>query len=193
MNKNRIEAFSDGVIAIIITIMVLEMKVPHEGADLASLKPILPVFLSYILSFAMVLIYWNNHHHLFQSVKKINGKVLLANGLLLFCLSLMPFATAWMGENHFASIPVAFFGVILLLSGVAYSILSKTLIKIHGHESVLSKAVGKSTKEKISTFSYFAAIPISLFQPLISCLIYLGVAIMWLIPDKRIERVLNDL
>ncbi len=193
MNKNRIEAFSDGVIAIIITIMVLEMKVPHEGADLASLKPILPVFLSYILSFAMVLIYWNNHHHLFQSVKKINGKVLLANGLLLFCLSLMPFATAWMGENHFASIPVAFFGVILLLSGVAYSILSKTLIKIHGHDSILSKAVGKNIKEKISTFTYFAAIPISLYQPLISCLIYLGVAIMWLIPDKRIERVLNDL
>ena len=192
MNKNRVEAFSDGVLAIIVTIMVLEMKVPHEGADLSTLLPIMPVFLSYILSFSMVLIYWNNHHHLFQSVKQINGKVLLANGFLLFWLSLMPFASAWMGENHFAKIPVALFGVILMMSGVAYSILSKTLLKIKANETTLAKAIGNSTKEKISTFAYISAIPISLFFPIISCLIYLAVAIMWLIPDKRIEKALFD-
>ena len=192
MNKNRVEAFSDGVLAIIVTIMVLEMKVPHEGADLSTLLPIMPVFLSYILSFSMVLIYWNNHHHLFQSVKQINGKVLLANGFLLFWLSLMPFASAWMGENHFAKIPVALFGVILMMSGVAYSILSKTLLKIKANETTLAKAIGNSTKEKISTFAYISAIPISFFFPIISCLIYLAVAIMWLIPDKRIEKALFD-
>ena len=145
MHKGRIEAFSDAVIAIILTIMVLEMKAPH-GIELTDLIPLMPVFLSYILSFAMLLIYWNNHHHLFQSAKHVNGKVLLANGHLLFWLSLMPFTTAWMGENHFAAIPVALFGGVLLMSGVAYSILTKFLIESHGNESVLAKAVGKGTK-----------------------------------------------
>lgn len=192
MNKNRVEAFSDGVLAIIITIMVLEMKVPHEsGVTLEVLRPVFPVFLSYILSFTMVLIYWNNHHHLFQSVKHVNGNVLLANGFLLFWLSLMPFTTAWMGENHFAPIPVALFGVVLLFSGIAFNILTRVLIKLHGKDSVLSKAVGIDMKGLISLFGYCIAIGIAFFYPFISCAIYIAIAVMWLLPDKRIEHELK--
>ena len=192
MNKNRLEAFSDGVLAIIITIMVLEMKVPHEGGNtLATLKPVLPAFLSYVLSFAMVLIYWNNHHHLFQLVKTVNGKVLLANGHLLFWLSLTPFTTAWMGENHFASTPVALFGIVLIMCGLAYTILTRTLINIHGEDSDLARAIGNDNKGWISVVCYLAAIGISFYNPIISCLLYGAVAIMWLIPDSRIEKRLK--
>jgi uncharacterized membrane protein len=191
MTKNRVEAFSDGVMAIIVTIMVLEMKVPHEsGITLEALRPVLPVFLSYILSFTMVLIYWNNHHHLFQSVKKVNGNVLLANGFLLFCLSLMPFTTAWMGENHFAPIPVALFGVVQILSGIAFNILTRVLINLHGKDSILAKAVGRDIKGMISVFGYLIAIVVALFYPFVSCGIYAAIAIMWLLPDKRIEHEL---
>lgn len=193
MTKNRLEAFSDGVMAIIITIMVLEMKIPHGGGDtLESLLPILPVFLSYVLSFSMVLIYWNNHHHLFQSIKHVNGKILLANGFLLFCLSLMPFTTAWMGENHFTAVPVALFGIVLLFSAIAFFILVRTLISLHGTNSVLAKAVGRDYKSLISLVGYAVAVAIAIFIPLVSCLIYIAIAIMWLIPDKRIEHVLEE-
>jgi uncharacterized membrane protein len=192
MTKNRLEAFSDGVLAIIVTIMVLEMKVPHGGGNtLAALKPILPSFLSYVLSFAMVLIYWNNHHHLFQLVKTINGKVLLANGHLLFWLSLTPFTTAWMGENHFAATPVALFGTVLIMCGLAYSILSRVLISVHGENSELAKAIGSDNKGWISVIVYLIAIGFSFFNPVISCLLYAAVAIMWLIPDSRIEKRLK--
>jgi uncharacterized membrane protein len=192
MTKNRLEAFSDGVLAIIVTIMVLEMKVPHEGGNtLFTLKPVLPAFLSYVLSFAMVLIYWNNHHHLFQLVKTVNGKVLLANGHLLFWLSLTPFTTAWMGENHFAATPVALFGTVLIMCGIAYSILSRVLINIHGENSELAKAIGADNKGWISLVVYFVAIGISFFNPIISCLLYAAVAIMWLVPDTRIEKRLK--
>lgn len=193
MTKGRLEAFSDGVLAIIVTIMVLEMKVPRDGgATLAALKPVLPVFLSYVLSFAMVLIYWNNHHHMFQAVKIINGKVMLANGHLLFWLSLMPFTTAWMGQNHFAPVPVALFGVVLLLSGLAYNILAAILVKLHGTESTLARAVGRDTKGLISAVGYASAIGIAFYYPLVSCTIYAAIAIMWLIPDKRIENQLKE-
>jgi uncharacterized membrane protein len=193
MNKNRLEAFSDGVLAIIVTIMVLEMKVPHSGgSELSTLKPILPAFLSYVLSFAMVLIYWNNHHHLFQLVKIINGKVLLANGHLLFWLSLTPFTTAWMGENHFAPTPVALFGTVLIMCGLAYSILSRVLINVHGENSELAKAIGSDNKGWVSIIVYLIAIGFSFLNPLISCLLYTAVAIMWLIPDSRIEKRLKE-
>ena len=192
MNKNRVEAFSDGVMAIIVTIMVLEMKVPHDGgANWEALKPVLPVFFSYVLSFAMILIYWNNHHHLFHSVKKVNGRVLLANGHLLFWLSLTPFTTAWMGENHFASNPVALFGFVLIMCGIAYSILTRELIRLHGPDSILARAVGRGNKGWISVLAYLTAIGISFVAPRISCLFYIGVAILWLIPDKRIEKLLE--
>ena len=190
MTKNRLEAFSDGVLAIIVTIMVLEMKVPHR-ADLEAIKPILPVFLSYILSFVFILIYWNNHHHLFQTVKLVNGKMLLANGHLLFWLSLLPFVSGWMGENHFAALPVLFYGIVALMSGVAYYILSLQLIKTHGEDSTLAKAVGNDSKIIISLVLYLAAIGFASFYPMVSCGIYVGVAIMWLIPDKRIEKIIN--
>ena len=192
MTKNRLEAFSDGVLAIIVTIMVLELKVPH-GGDWNILTPLFYKFLSYILSFTMVWIYWNNHHHLFQSVKKINGAVLLANGHLLFWLSLMPFATGWMGENHFAQAPVMLFGVVLLLSAIAYYILTQVLVKLHGENSALAIAVGKDKKGFISLVLYLAAIGFSFFMPLIAVSIYALVAIMWLIPDKRIENTLHTL
>jgi uncharacterized membrane protein len=193
MNKNRLEAFSDGVMAIIVTVMVLEMKVPHEGgADLAALRPVLPVFLSYILSFAMVVIYWNNHHHLFQLVKTINGSVLLANAHLLFWLSLMPFTTAWMGENHFAMIPVALFGLVLLMCGCAFFILTRVLVHIHGNDSALAKAIGKDKKSLISAGTYLLAIIIAFINPVVSCLIYALVALIWLIPDSRVEKQLKE-
>lgn len=190
MNKNRLEAFSDGVLAIIVTIMVLEMKAPH-GAEWDNLSELVPKFISYLFSFIMVWIYWNNHHHLFQTVQKVNGKVLLANGFLLFCLSLQPFVTAWMGENHFARNPVILMTGVLLLSAIAYTILTFTLIKLHGSDSVLRKAIASDKKGKISTLAYVIAIPLAYINPLISCGIFGFVAIMWLIPDTRIEKALK--
>jgi len=190
MKKGRIEAFSDGVLAIIVTIMVLELKVP-EGSEWNSLVPLLPKFLSYILSFMMVLIYWNNHHHLFQTVQKVTGKILLANGLLLFCLSLVPFATAWMGENHFASKPVALMGVVFFLSGISYLILTKTIIDAGNDNSVLARAMENDWKGTVSWIAYMVGILLAFFAPLVSAHIYLAVALMWLIPDKRIEKLLN--
>ncbi len=191
MEKGRLEAFSDGVIAIIITIMVLEIKVPH-GADLAALRPLIPVFLSYILSFLYVGIYWNNHHHLFQAVRYVNGLVLWANMHLLFWLSLFPFATGWMGENQFAAMPVSLYGMVLLLAASAYYILTRTLIKHHGQDSTLAIAVGRDFKGKVSLAIYALAIPLSFVYPLAACGLYILVAILWLIPDRRIERTLRS-
>ena len=191
MKKGRIEAFSDGVIAIIITIMVLELKVPHANA-LKDLIPLLPVFLSYVISFIYVGIYWNNHHHLFTVVNKVNGAVLWANMHLLFWLSMVPFTTAWMGENHFAAAPVALYGFVLLMNGVSYHILTLLLIKHHGHESTLAKAVGSDFKGKLSLACYIIAIMISFFQVWIAGTLYIFVALIWLIPDKRIENVLHE-
>ena len=192
MHKGRLEAFSDGVIAIIITIMVLEMKVPHDG-NLAALKPLVPVFFSYMLSFIYVGTYWNNHHHLMQSVHRVNGRILLANLHLLFWLSLMPFVTAWMGENHFTPWTVAMYGVIQTLSGVAYFILVRSLIHHHGKESILATVIGKDFKGKISVVLYLTAIGSAFVSTRISGAIYVGVAIMWLIPDRRIEKALEQI
>lgn len=190
MTKNRIEAFSDGVLAIIVTIMVLEMKVPHS-ADLEALKPIFPVFLSYILSFIFVLIYWNNHHHLFQTVKHVNGKVLWANGHLLFWLSLLPFVSGFMGENNFESLPVLLYAIVALMAGVAYYVLTIQLVKIHDADSTLTKAVGKDRKGFISLILYLMAVGFAYFYPIVSCAIFVGVAIMWFLPDKRIENTIT--
>lgn len=189
MGKGRIEAFSDGVIAIIITIMVLEIKVPHE-TTLEGLRPLIPIFLSYVLSFIYVGIYWNNHHHLLQAVRHINGPVLWANLHLLFWLSLLPFATGWMGENHFAALPVALYGVVLLLAAVAYYILTRTLIACHDRDSALTTAVGRDFKGKLSIALYAAAILLAGFNAWVACALYILVAAMWLIPDRRIERSL---
>lgn len=191
MGRGRLEAFSDGVLAIIITIMVLELKVPH-GADLASLAPLVPVFLTYVLSFIFVGIYWNNHHHLLHAVRHVNGPVLWANLHLLFWLSLIPFVTGWMGENHFAPWPVALYGVVLLLAGVAYFILTRTLIAHHGRDSDLAKALGKDFKGKASVVSYAAAIPLAFVNTWLACALYVLVAVMWLIPDRRIEHALAE-
>ncbi|UKJ08960.1 TMEM175 family protein [Solitalea lacus] len=190
MTKGRLEAFSDGVLAIIITIMVLELKVPHT-ADLSGLRPLIPVFLSYVLSFIYIGIYWNNHHHLLHTAGKINGKILWANLHLLFWLSLVPFVTSWIGENHFASIPMLFYGVVLLMAGFAYSILQNLIIAHNGRDSLLSKAVGYDLKGKLSIGLYLSAIIIALYVEWFSGLIYIGVAIMWLIPDTRIERLVD--
>jgi uncharacterized membrane protein len=191
MNKTRLEAFSDGVMAIIITIMVLELKVPHS-ADLAALQALLPVFFSYVLSFVYVGIYWNNHHHMLHTVKHVSGGVLWANLHLLFWLSLFPFVTGWMGENHFAPLPSAFYGGVLMMAGVAYTILSRTIINEDGGEaSLLAKAVGKDYKGQLSVVCYAAAIVLSFFNHWISQAIYVFVALMWLVPDRRIERVLT--
>lgn len=189
MEKGRLEAFSDGVIAILITIMVLELKIPHE-ATLEALRPLLPVVLSYILSFIYLGIYWNNHHHMLQAVRYVNGTVLWSNLHLLFWLSLIPFVTAWMGEHSFSGIPVALYGVVLFLAAVAYYILSQVLIAHHGKDSTLAIALGKDFKGKISIGIYAVAILLSWFAPWFSCLLYVLVAIMWLIPDRRIERIL---
>ncbi len=191
MGKGRLEAFSDGVLAIIITIMVLEMKVPL-GDQLISLKPLLPVFISYILSFINIGIYWNNHHHLFHAATKINGKVMWANIHLLFWLSLLPFASGWMGENHFASWPTALFGVDLFMAGLAYYILAKSLVTLHGKNSTLAKAVGNDTKEKASVIIYALGIALACFNGWISLSLYAAVALLWLIPDRRIERKINE-
>lgn len=191
MEKGRLEAFSDGVIAIIITIMVLEMKVPH-GDSLATLQPLIPVFISYVLSFVNVGIYWNNHHHLMHAAKHINGSVLWANIHLLFWLSLFPFVSGWMGENHFAAIQVAFYGIVSLMSGVAYYFLAQCLIAVNGKKSTLAIAVGKDKKGLISIILYALAIGLSFISAWIGLFIYVVVACMWFIPDKRIEDELAD-
>jgi len=190
MTKSRLEAFSDGVLAIIITIMVLELKVPH-GQDWHALEPLVPVLFSYLLSFVFLAIYWNNHHHTFQAVKHVNGAVLWANMHLLFWLSLIPAATAWMGEAHFAPWPVATYGVILFLAGIAYSVLSAALVRLHGHGSTLATALGRDEKAKASLALYFVAVLLALAQPMLSCTIYVLVAAMWLVPDRRIEKTLR--
>ncbi len=187
MTKGRLEAFSDGVMAIIITIMVLELKVPH-GDTLQALRPLIPVFGCYVLSFVYVAIYWNNHHHMLHIVKHINGAVLWANTHLLFWLSLVPFATNWMGENHFTTWPVVGYGFILFMCGAAYSILSTTLEKAEGKDSQLRAAIGTDGKGKLSVALYVAAIGLAFVHPAISLCIYAGVAAMWFIPDRRVER-----
>lgn len=191
MKTQRLEAFSDGVIAIIITIMVLELKVPH-GADFEALKPLIPVLLSYVISFVYLAIYWNNHHHMLHVVDKSSGGILWANMHLLFWLSLVPFTTAWMGENGFAPTSTALYGVVLLFAAKAYFILQGVIIRSQGSESILLKAVGKDRKGKSSLLLYLAAIPLAFVSQWISVAIYVLVALMWLIPDKRIESVLGD-
>lgn len=190
MTKNRLEAFSDGVIAIIITIMVLELKVPHT-TELSGLAALLPVFLSYVLSFIYVAIYWNNHHHLLHATHQVNGPVLWANMHLLFWLSLVPFVTGWMGENHFAPVPVALYGVVLLMAAVSYFILVRALIGLHGQDSKLGKAIGRDWKGKVSLLCYLIGIAVAYWVPLVAGLLYVSVAIMWLVPDRRIEHVLH--
>lgn len=189
MSKGRLEAFSDGVIAIIITIMVLELKATH-GTDVAALRPLIPVFLSYVLSFIFVAIYWNNHHHLFQAVRHINGRILWANIHLLFWLSLVPFVTAWMGENRFAPLPVALYGLVLLLAACAYFILTRALLAHHGNQPLLAKALGRDVKGKVSVVIYGLAVALAFVQSWIACALYVVVALMWLIPDRRIEKVI---
>lgn len=191
MNKTRLEAFSDGVLAIIITIMVLELKVP-EGMDFDALKPLFPKFFSYILSFIYVGIYWNNHHHMMHTVKQVTGGILWANLHLLFWLSLIPFVTAWIGENNFASFPMTMYGIILLMSAIAYFILQSQILKKHGPNSVLSKAIGSDLKGKISPVLYIIGIIYANFNPVISGLMYIAVALMWLIPDNRIEKIIDS-
>ena len=190
MQQERLTAFGDGVIAIIITIMVLELKVPH-GADWAALSALWPVFLSYILSFLYVAIYWNNHHHLLHLVRRVNGAVLWANTHLLFWLSLIPFATGWMGENHFAQLPVALYGAALLMPAIAYTVLQRVIIHAQGTNSALAQALGRDGKGKLSLLLYVAAIGLAFVAPWIACGIYLLVAIMWVIPDRRIARQIN--
>jgi uncharacterized membrane protein len=187
MKKSRLEAFSDGVIAIIITIMVLELKVPH-GADLAALRPLLPVFISYALSFIYVGIYWNNHHHLFHAVEHVSGAVLWANLHLLFWLSLFPFVTAWMGENHFSTWPLALYGTVLLMAAVAYYILAQVLVRQHGGHSQLGKAIGRDTKGQLSMVAYLAGVLLSFYSRNLAFGLYVLVAILWLVPDQRIEK-----
>jgi uncharacterized membrane protein len=191
MPTTRLEAFSDGVLAIIITIMVLELKVPH-GEDLSALEPLLPVFFTYVLSFAYVGIYWNNHHHMMHAVKRVSGGVLWANLHLLFWLSLLPFVTGWMGENHFGKLPSAIYGFVLMMAGVAYSILVRAIIAEEGNESVLAKAVGKDFKGNISVVLYAIEIPLAFFVQWGAQAIYVAVALLWLVPDRRIERVLKS-
>jgi uncharacterized membrane protein len=190
MGKGRLEAFSDGVIAILITIMVLELR-PPSGTDLAALLPLIPIFLSYVLSFVFLGIYWNNHHHLFQVVRQVNGRVLWANLHLLFWLSLIPFVTAWMGENNFAAWPVALYGMVLLLAACAYYLLVRALLALHDEDSPLVIAVGDDFKGKISIVIYAAAIPLAFIVPLLSCALYVLVAVIWFIPDRRIERAIG--
>ncbi len=190
MEKNRLEAFSDGVLAIIITIMVLELKVPHES-ELSGLKHLLPVFLSYVLSFLYVGIYWNNHHHMFHSTKHVSGGILWANLHLLFWLSLFPFTTGWMGENHLTPVPTAVYGFVLLMAGIAYYILQHTIIAQQGPGSLLAAAIGKDWKGKLSPVIYLIAIPLAFVSSWIASALYVLVALMWLVPDRRIERVLK--
>ena len=189
MTTGRMEAFSDGVIAIIITIMVLEMKVPH-GDGLGDLVPLLPVFLSYVVSFVYVGIYWNNHHHMLHACNAVTGAMLWANLHLLFWLSLLPFATGWMGENHFTAVPAALYGVVLLMAGIAYYVLQQTIIRAQGQDSILKKAIGRDWKGKLSPVLYLVAIVASLRSSWIGQAVYVIAALIWLIPDKRIEKSL---
>jgi uncharacterized membrane protein len=192
MRPERLNAFSDGVMAILITIMVLELKVPH-GTDLSALSEVVPVLLVYILSFVILGIYWNNHHHMFCLTDRITGGILWANLHLLFWLSLLPFVTGWMGENHFAPVPTALYGAVLLMAGVAYYILEQTIIRSQGAQSKLAAAVGNDAKGKISVVLYAAAIPLAFVHQLLSDVIYVLVALMWLIPDRRIESLFNEM
>jgi uncharacterized membrane protein len=187
MGKARLEAFSDGVLAVIITIMVLEMKAPH-GIELESLKPLVPVFLAYVLSFTMVAIYWNNHHHLMHTSQRVTGGVLWANTHLLFWLSLVPFTTAWMSENHFASLPVALYGAVLMMAGIAYYLLAHCLMATHGRDSEIVRSLGTDFKGKISVVIYAVAIPLAFWSGWAACLLYVAVAAIWFIPDRRIEK-----
>jgi uncharacterized membrane protein len=187
MTKNRMEAFSDGVIAILITIMVLELGVPH-GTDLNALGPIAPILLAYVLSFVNLGIYWNNHHHLLQAAHHVDGRILWANLYLLFWLSLVPFATAWIGENSFAPIPMAAYGVVLLMAALAYGLLVRALIRREGRESTIAVAIGRDVKGVISPILYALAIPVALVLPLAAFAIYIAVALLWFVPDMRIER-----
>ena len=190
MGKSRLEAFSDGVLAIIITIMVLELKVPH-GTNLDSLAPLMPVFLSYVLSFIYVGIYWNNHHHLVHSIKRVSGGLLWANLHLLFWLSLLPFATGWMGENHFSAWPCAVYGVVLLMAAIAYYLLQSCIIATEGEASLLKRAVGRDWKGKLSPLIYLVAIGLSFVMSGAAMALYVFAALMWLVPDRRIERALE--
>ncbi|HEX9626476.1 MAG TPA: TMEM175 family protein [Acidiferrobacterales bacterium] len=191
MGKNRMEAFFDGVVAIIITIMVLEMKVPH-GDSIGTLSPLIPVLLSYVLSFLYLGIYWNNHHHMMHACHRATGSMLWANLHLLFWLSLIPFTTGWMGENHFATLPVAAYGLVLLMAAIAYWILQQRIIASQGEGSVLKKAIGNDWKGKLSPVLYVVAIILAFLSPWISVAIYVFVALMWVVPDRRIERVLTE-
>ena len=191
MGKSRLEAFSDGVIAIIITIMVLELKVPHDPS-MAALQGLASVFGSYVLSFVFIGIYWNNHHHLLHAVRYVSGASLWANLHLLFWLSLVPFTAGWMGENYFAQLPVALYGLVLLMAGVGYFILTRTLIARHGGDSQLATAVGEDFKGKLSLALYSVAVPLAFVNRWVALAIYVVVAVMWLVPDPRIERVLHD-
>jgi uncharacterized membrane protein len=190
MQKERLNAFSDGVLAIIITIMVLELKVPH-GADWQALSALLPVFLSYVLSFVYVGIYWNNHHHLLHASHGINGAIMWANMHLLFWLSLIPFATGWMGENHFAELPVAVYGVSLLMPALAYYILQRCIVRANGADRALAEALGRDIKGKLSPLFYLAGIGLAFVDPRISCALYIAVALIWLVPDRRIEKTIG--
>ena len=190
MNKNRLEAFSDGVLAIIITIMILEIKVPEDDS-FESLKPLIPVILSYVLSFVYVGIYWNNHHHMFQVIKKVSGSILWSNLFLLFWLSLIPFGTSWIGSQNFAAAPMSIYGFILLMCAISYFSLQNQIIKLEGKDSILYKAVEKDKKGKISLICYILAIPLAFVSPWISGLLYTTVALIWIIPDARIEKQIN--
>ncbi len=191
MGKSRLEAFSDGVIAILITIMVLELKVPR-GVTLAALAPVLPVFLSYVLSFIYLGIYWNNHHHMLHTVHRVTGPILWANLHLLFWLSLIPFTTAWMGENHFAPAPSALYGAVLLMAAIAYWVLQQRIIASQGEDSLLRRAVGTDWKGKLSPITYLVAIPISFWSPAVAEALYVLAALIWLVPDRRIERAFGN-
>ena len=187
MNKGRLEAFSDGVIAVIITIMVLELKTPH-GTDWAALRPLLPTLGTYVLSFVFLGIYWNNHHHMLHATERVNGKILWANLHLLFWLSLVPFVTGWAGENHFERIPTLGYGVVLLMAAIAFTILERAIVHLHGPGSKVHEALAVGLKEKLSTAAYVAAVPIALIEPRISWAIFIVTALVWIVPDRRIER-----
>ena len=191
MTKSRMEAFSDGVIAVIITIMVLEMRAPH-GSGIAALKPLIPVFLSYVMSFVYLAIYWNNHHHMLHATQRVTGTILWANLHLLFWLSLFPFVTGWIGENHFAPAPMALYGVVLLMAAIAYLVLQRAIIVSQGVDSLLAKAVRRDLKGKLSPVLYGAGILVAFLEPRIAAAIYVFVALIWLVPDRRIERVLGE-
>lgn len=191
MSKGRLEAFSDGVLAIILTIMVLELQIP-EHATWAALQPLVPKFLSYLLSFIFIGIYWNNHHHLWQAVKRVNGSILWANLHLLFWLSLIPFVTGWMGENNFSTIPVVLYGVVLWLCALAYYLLVHSLLTHHGSDSLLATAIGSDSKGRISLFLYTAAIPLAFLNPWIAIALFVIVDAMWIVPDRRIEKVVDS-